>query len=133
MEFNAPEVGLRIKSLREKFRYSQEQLADLTSISRQGVAAIETGRSNNPGVIGIIGICKALNVSIEELLFGQPAATYTLTNTQTNSGDVRELAGSYGAITQSVGGGGEELAKCREELARVMGERDAFKQIAMNK
>lgn len=59
-------LGLNIKFERMKKGLSQEELAELVDISRTAVSFIETGRQN-PTVLKIIDIAKALDVDINDL------------------------------------------------------------------
>ncbi len=59
-------LGLNIKFERMKKGLSQEELAELVDISRTAVSFIETGRQN-PTVLKIIDIAKALDIDINDL------------------------------------------------------------------
>lgn len=60
-------LGINIKSERLRHGISQEQLAELTNISRNSVSLIETGKIN-PTILKVIDIAKALEVDIKLLL-----------------------------------------------------------------
>ncbi len=60
-------LGINIKSERLRRNLSQEQLAELTNISRNSVSLIETGKIN-PTILKVIDIAKVLNVDINVLI-----------------------------------------------------------------
>ena len=64
--------NLRLKSARAALDLSQQQLADLVGVSRQTISAIEKG-DNNPTIQLCIGICKALNKTLDELFWEEEA------------------------------------------------------------
>jgi len=58
-------LGLRIKELRELQGYTQEKLSEKANLSTDYIGKIETN-INNPGLIGLFKLIKALNVSFGE-------------------------------------------------------------------
>jgi transcriptional regulator with XRE-family HTH domain len=59
-------LGLRIRSIREKAMISQEKLGDLSGLHRTYIGAIERGE-RNLSVLSLKKIADALKVSIGEL------------------------------------------------------------------
>ena len=59
-------LGKRIKRLREERHLTQEKLAELAGISLDYLGKIEI-RINRPGLITLLKISKALDISMEEL------------------------------------------------------------------
>lgn len=59
-------LGLNIKIARLKAGVSQEELAEMVDTSRTTISMIETARQN-PTVIKVIDIAKALNADLNEL------------------------------------------------------------------
>ncbi len=59
-------LGLNIKFARMRKEISQEQLAELVDVSRTAISFIETARQN-PTILKVIDIAKALDVDINEL------------------------------------------------------------------
>lgn len=59
-------LGLNIKFARMRKELSQEQLAELVDVSRTAISFIETARQN-PTILKVIDIAKALDVDINEL------------------------------------------------------------------
>ena len=57
--------NLRLKSARAAKDLSQQQLADLVSVSRQTINAIEKG-DYNPTIRLCISICRALGKTLDE-------------------------------------------------------------------
>lgn len=60
--------NLRLKSARAAKDLSQQQLADLMSVSRQTINAIEKG-DYNPTIRLCISICRALGKTLDELFW----------------------------------------------------------------
>ncbi len=60
-------LGLNIKFARMKKGLSQEQLAEIVETSRMTISFIETARQN-PTILKVIDIAKALDVDINELI-----------------------------------------------------------------
>lgn len=60
--------NLHLKSARAAKDLSQQQLADLVSVSRQTINAIEK-RDYNPTIRLCISICRALDKTLDELFW----------------------------------------------------------------
>ena len=60
--------NLKMKSARVARDLSQQQLADLIGVSRQTISAIEKG-DYNPTIKLCTAICKALNKTLDDLLW----------------------------------------------------------------
>ena len=60
--------NLRLKAARAAKDLSQQQLADLVGVSRQTINAVEKG-DYNPTINLCIAICKALDKTLDELLW----------------------------------------------------------------
>ena len=60
-------LGINIKSARLRSNVSQEQLAELTNISRNSVSLIETGKIN-PTILKVIDIANALEIDLNSLI-----------------------------------------------------------------
>lgn len=60
-------MGYKIKKLRKSKGFSQETLAEKTSLSQQHISRIETG-TTYPGVATLTKIAKVLNIQIENLV-----------------------------------------------------------------
>lgn len=60
--------NLRLKSARAAKDLSQQQLADLVSVSRKTINAIEKG-DYNPTIRLCISICRALGKTLDELFW----------------------------------------------------------------
>ena len=58
----------KIKELRTQRGMTQQQLADLVSVSRQTINAIEKG-DYNPTIRLCISICRALGKTLDELFW----------------------------------------------------------------
>jgi len=60
--------NLRLKSARARMDMSQQDLADAVNVTRQTISAIERG-DYNPTINLCIRICKALNVTLNDLFW----------------------------------------------------------------
>ena len=60
-------LGINVKIARLKSGLSQEQLAEKIDVSRMTISMIETAKQN-PTILKVIDISKALNVNIETLI-----------------------------------------------------------------
>lgn len=60
--------NLKMKSARAAKDLSQQQLAEITGVSRQTINAIEKG-DYNPTINLCIAICKALDKTLDELFW----------------------------------------------------------------
>ena len=60
--------NLKMKAARAAKDLSQQQLAELTGVSRQTINAIEKG-DYNPTINLCIAICKALDKTLDELFW----------------------------------------------------------------
>lgn len=70
LDFHNAEIGLRIRKLRESQKLSREKLAELSSISTQFLADIETGKKGMT-VATLKKICISLNTSADFIVFGE--------------------------------------------------------------
>ena len=60
----------RIRALRKNKRLSQEKLARLADVSYNTIVKIESGESKHPTIQTMIGVSKALGISLDELIQG---------------------------------------------------------------
>lgn len=61
-------LSKQIKKLRIKKKLSQEKLARLADVSFNTIVKIESGQSKHPTIQTIVGIAKALDVSVDDLV-----------------------------------------------------------------
>lgn len=74
IELNYQLVGKRLRAIRKKRGYTQEQLAEMAGISPQHCSGIETGGAK-VSLPALIQICNALEVTPDEVLLDSvPAA-----------------------------------------------------------
>jgi putative transcriptional regulator len=66
-EFNLP-LRTRMKELREKYRITQEQLADMVGVRRETILFLEKGKYN-PSLRLAYSIAKVLKSKIEDVFF----------------------------------------------------------------
>lgn len=72
-------LGSRLKTLRLDRGLSQEELADLTGLSRNSIHALESGKERNPHLRTLFLLQDALDLSsLEELLGLAPSANHEL-------------------------------------------------------
>lgn len=60
-------LSKKIRELRNKKGLSQEKLARLANVSYNTIVKIESGESKNPTFQTMVGIAKALNISLDQL------------------------------------------------------------------
>ena len=68
---NYIEIGQRIRDIRKQRRYTQETLAEAADLSASYVSHIELG-VKSASLAAILQIAKALDVSLDQLLYGKP-------------------------------------------------------------
>lgn len=61
-------IGQKIRTVREKQKLSREKLAELSNISTQFLADIETGKKGMT-VVTLKKICTALHISADSVIF----------------------------------------------------------------
>lgn len=61
-------IGDRIKKLREKNNYSNKELHQISGVARGYIHEMETGKYNNPTIDVICKLCKALNVTPNDVI-----------------------------------------------------------------
>lgn len=69
MSINFKIIGKRIKEVRKAQGISQEKLSELADLSTQYMSQIETA-ARKASLTSLVKISNALNVSLDELLFG---------------------------------------------------------------
>lgn len=74
MAINYKIIGKRIKEVRKQKGLSQEKLAEMAEISTQYMSQIETA-ARNVSFRSLLNIAKALEVSMDELLYGNQPIT----------------------------------------------------------
>lgn len=60
-------VGDRVRRLRERRNWSQQDLADKAELDSSYISLLETGRRTNPGLETLLKIARALETSISYL------------------------------------------------------------------
>lgn len=94
------ELHERLRELRKKAGYSQEELAEELNISRQAVSKWENGTAN-PDINNLIRLGELYQVSTDSILFeGSPAAAPSAPDTikqikETPSADMKRPANGY--------------------------------------
>lgn len=73
-DLNYTLVGLRLRAIRKKRGYTQEQLAEMAGISPQHCSGIETGGAK-VSLPALVQLCRALDATLDEVLLDSiPAA-----------------------------------------------------------
>lgn len=73
-ELNYTLIGQRLRAIRKKRGYTQEQLAEMASISPQHCSGIETGGAK-VSLPALVHLCRALDATLDEVLLDSiPAA-----------------------------------------------------------
>jgi DNA-binding XRE family transcriptional regulator len=67
-------LGLRLRTLRELAGLTYRELADLVGVCYSTLVHIEHGRSQTPRVDVVVGVARALGVTIEWLTLGEGKA-----------------------------------------------------------
>jgi len=68
-------IGGRIRDARKKKGISQQELANKTGIQNSSISAFENGKKS-PGLHSLALIAKALNVSMDDLYFGDSSVDF---------------------------------------------------------
>ena len=61
-------LGTRVRDARRQARLSQETLAALIGMDRRSLLWIEHGRTTNPGIVYIVRIAEACDVTVQSLI-----------------------------------------------------------------
>jgi len=64
-------IGENIKAMREMRDMKRSELIERSGVSSAQLGRIEKGEQKNPTIETLVAIATALNVSIDELVFGQ--------------------------------------------------------------
>lgn len=93
--------GLRIKELREKKKFTQEQLAEILDIDSRSLSRIETGISFTT-LEKLKKLANALDVDIQDLFYTEQSANkeelIAKINTLLNSAQIEDLQKIYKII-----------------------------------
>ena len=87
---NYVEIGQRIRDIRKQRGYTQEALAEAADLSASYVSHIELG-VKSASLAAILQISKALDVSLEYLLYGDSGNALVSGNTQTSCSNLPEV------------------------------------------
>jgi transcriptional regulator with XRE-family HTH domain len=60
--------GRRLKELRERMGYTQQELAHEVGMTLGTISKLETGKNNNPELQSLAVIAKALDIPVTELI-----------------------------------------------------------------
>ena len=88
-------VGKNIKKAREKKELSQEQLAERLSVTRQAVSNWDRGKTE-PDIEMLQRLSEVLEVSVEELIYGETAQKGMLRNLSSKTRNISIKIGSDG-------------------------------------
>ncbi|EKY8786443.1 helix-turn-helix transcriptional regulator [Salmonella enterica] len=73
-------IGDNIRRMRESAKYSQQELADRSGISKAQISRLENGTQKNPQIQTVITIATQLGATIEEIVFGEESTATTYLN-----------------------------------------------------
>ena len=62
-------MGYRIKEIREQHNMTQEELSDLSGVSRTTISALENGTERATTTKTLMNIARALGVAVDALFF----------------------------------------------------------------
>lgn len=68
MESVIKKVVTKIREERESQHITQRHLALISGVSYSTITKIETGKTKNPAFLQVVMLCKALNISIDDLI-----------------------------------------------------------------
>lgn len=63
-------LGNNLKRIRKKNKLGIRELERISGVSHNIIINIESGKSKNPTIISIIKLADALDVTIDELIYG---------------------------------------------------------------
>lgn len=66
--FRGPAIGQAIATRRRRAGISREDLASKSGLSANTLMKVEQGQTHDPGVLKVAALCRALSVSIDELV-----------------------------------------------------------------
>ena len=61
-------IGKNIKKYRKKRRLSQDKLSKLSNVTYNTLIKLESGANNNPTILTLAKIAKALKVKVDDLI-----------------------------------------------------------------
>ncbi|EKC2492427.1 helix-turn-helix domain-containing protein [Salmonella enterica] len=73
-------IGDNIRRMREAAKYSQQELADKSGISKAQISRLENGTQKNPQIQTVIALATELGATIEEVVFGEESTATTYLN-----------------------------------------------------
>ena len=69
-------LGDNIKRIRKTAGISQQELADMSGVSKAQISRLENGEQSNPQINTIVSIASNLGVSIEEIIYGDKTESF---------------------------------------------------------
>jgi bacteriophage CI repressor helix-turn-helix domain len=70
-------LGDNIKRIRKTAGISQQELADMSGVSKAQISRLENGEQSNPQINTIVSIASNLGVSIEEIIYGDKTESFS--------------------------------------------------------
>ena len=70
-------LGDNIKRIRKTAGISQQELADMSGVSKAQISRLENGEHSNPQINTIVSIASNLGVSIEEIIYGDKTESFS--------------------------------------------------------
>lgn len=70
-------LGENIKRIRRTVGISQQELADMSGVSKAQISRLENGEQNNPQINTVVSIASNLGVSIEEIIYGEKSESFS--------------------------------------------------------
>ncbi|MDP8033613.1 helix-turn-helix transcriptional regulator [Pasteurella atlantica] len=70
-------IGENIKHIRKSAGISQQDLADMSGISKGQISKLESGEQNNPQINTVVSIAANLGVAIEEIIYGEKTESFS--------------------------------------------------------
>src|ERR1035437_5880556 len=90
-------LGARLRLARERYGWTQTQLADLSGITQAQVSRIESEANNDPSISQVMGLAQALRIPLEVLLGDQNVFSRTVVRVSHEEDvvNVKNIGGLY--------------------------------------
>lgn len=70
-------IGEHIKRIRKTVGISQQELAEMSGVSKAQISRLENGEQTNPQINTIVSIASNLGVSVEEVIYGNKTDSFS--------------------------------------------------------
>jgi transcriptional regulator with XRE-family HTH domain len=70
MKATTTELGRRLREARLAVGMTGDEAMEATGLSGAFISRAETGETPNPGILGVLKLCKAYQISIVDITYG---------------------------------------------------------------